>query len=825
MIRFRLSLMIILSCFSLFLAGCKSDEEKAEQFYQSGLALYEEGDRERALLELRNVFKYNGFHKEARQTYANILKDLGRQREAYSQYLRLIEQYPDTVDVRVTLAELAIMGNDWEEAERHGAAAQNLAPDRADVKAVGLALSYRDASLARDADARAKVADTAAQLLEQMRADNMPYNAALVRIVVDNFVRSETPSDALPTLNTALESEPDAHDLNLLKAQLLAAGGDIAGTGAQLRKMVEIFPEDLDIQKSLMNWYLAQNDLDGAEAYLREMAGDDATGPTEKHVTVMQFLQAVRGRPAAREELTRLIAANADTKNERFYRSMQALMDFEEGQTESAIADMRTILNGAEAGEQVLNMKAMLAQMLVQEGDADAADALVTEILAEDSSNVVALKMRASRMIDQDRSGEAIINLRAALSQAPRDAEILTLMALAHERDGDMDLVGERLALAVEVTNSAAPEAMRYARFLASQGRDPVAVNVLEDARRGASTNVELLVLLAEFHLKARDWSQAQSIVQALGKIDTPQAQKVATELQVSVLQGQNRAEESLTLLEGKMGEDTDATDAEIARATGLIVQTQIRSGKTDAARAALDQALADHPDNIDLQLLDANLNALMGEVGSAERGYRDLMKRFPDSELPVRLLFNMLESTGRQDEADKVLDAALETSPDQSNLLFMKAGRLEKMNDIDGAITIYERLYTLYSSNMLVANNFASMLANYRDDDESLARAATIARRLRGTQAPAFQDTYGWIAYRRGNLEEALKYLEPAAAALVEDPLVQYHLGMTYAALSRTEDARKALTEALKLADGSALAQFETARKTLAELETKAAP
>ena len=84
----------------------------------------------------------------------------------------------------------------------------------------------------------------------------------------------------------------------------------------------------------------------------------------------------------------------------------------------------------------------------------------------------------------------------------------------------------------------------------------------------------------------------------------------------------------------------------------------------------------------------------------------------------------------------------------------------------------------------------------------------------------PAFQDTYGWIAYRRGDLTEALANLEPAAAGLPNDPLVQFHLGMTYAALKRPEDAAAgAAPRAGKLAGDSPLPQFQTARDTLTTL------
>ena len=89
----------------------------------------------------------------------------------------------------------------------------------------------------------------------------------------------------------------------------------------------------------------------------------------------------------------------------------------------------------------------------------------------------------------------------------------------------------------------------------------------------------------------------------------------------------------------------------------------------------------------------------------------------------------------------------------------------------------------------MIVANNLASLITTYRDDAESLERAWSIARRLRGSDVPAFQDTYGWIALRRGDIEDALAPLEPAAASLSNDPLVQFHLAVAYAEAGRKGD------------------------------------
>ncbi len=160
-----------------------------------------------------------------------------------------------------------------------------------------------------------------------------------------------------------------------------------------------------------------------------------------------------------------------------------------------------------------------------------------------------------------------------------------------------------------------------------------------------------------------------------------------------------------------------------------------------------------------------------------AEALFRALIAEDPTAPLPARLLYGLLRSDGRAEEATEVLKAALAAQPDAAELRWIEAGELEQAGDIDGAIAVYEAMYAKDSGNVIIANNLASLITTHRDDPDSLARATAIVRRLKDTDVPAFQDTYGWIAHRNGNHEEALAYLEPAAAGLPNDPVVQFHL------------------------------------------------
>lgn len=94
---------------TLLLAACESSEERAEEFYQTGMELLEAGDLERAVVSFRNVFNFDGEHFEARKELADALIELGNSSEAYSQYLRLAEQYPDNALVRQQLTYMALL--------------------------------------------------------------------------------------------------------------------------------------------------------------------------------------------------------------------------------------------------------------------------------------------------------------------------------------------------------------------------------------------------------------------------------------------------------------------------------------------------------------------------------------------------------------------------------------------------------------------------------------------------------------------------------------------------------------------------------------------
>ncbi|WP_209425313.1 tetratricopeptide repeat protein [Pararhodobacter sp. SW119] len=806
----RLILPLVLAA-TVSLAACENSERRAERHFESGVALLESGEVSQALLELRNAVRLKDDFPEARVLIARTLRERGEAGAAFAEYQRLVDQHPDSLEGRLALGELAFESANWEAAERHGRAALELAPDDRVAQLIGAALDYRDASIASDANAAGEAVATVRAHLDEVSEENL----TAWRIVIDHTANTSDRGALLSTLNAAIEARPDIYDFHRMRLGILAELEREADIPGALRAMLAQFPEREEPRGIMVAWYMQQGDLAAAEAFLRELTGAPDAGASEKLV-VVEFLRLTSGDDAALEELDQLIAAEPDaTADLATYRALRASIRFERGERDTALSEMQSLLEETEADERTNNLRLVYAQMLLATDAEDQARTQVDRILEDDASHVEALKLRATWLIEADRPGEALAALRTAQGAAPRDPQLMMLMGQAHERGGERDLAGERYALAAEFSGNAAREALNYARYLFEADRIDSAESVLSSALNVSPQSLPLMRAMAEVQMRRNDWDRVTRLVWQMRALDTDAGNTAANEVEAELLLRQGRTQDTITFLEGMV------RDGAGVGAVAQLARTQVMQGEPEGARRLIEEQLAAEPGNPALRFLRAGLYLLEDDTEEAEQIYRDLVAEYPGAEPPLRVLYSLLQMQGRDDEAEAVIDAALDAAPGAPMPRVLRASELERRGDIDGAIAIYEELYAADTNNLILANNLASLISAHRDDEESLNRATAIAQRLRGIDIPAFQDTYGWIQYRRGNYAEALEYLEPAAAGLPDDPLVQYHLGMTYLALERSQEAQETLERALTIAgEDNLLPQFRRAREVLQSLD-----
>lgn len=769
----------------LALAACDSAEVKAAKHFAAAKDYVAKGDIPRALVELRNAVQADEKLTDARLLFADLLMQKNRNRDAFGQYRYIVENDPSNVPATRAMAIIAFDSLAWDDAKKYVDSGLALAPQDPDLLAIKAGIDYREAGLARNTDEMERAAVKAGQLIGQD-----PSLIRARRVVLADLLQRGDLKGALAAVDAGLEITPRDRDLNNVRLVVIGRLGDKVKIEEQITKMVSLYPNDEEVGRLLVEFYLSVGRVDEAETWLRGRIKPDSEDSGPRKV-LLRFLAQVRSEAAMRDELAKILAENPLPKDvaadEKDFRALKAGVDYTLGDRDKAMSSLEDMLKVAEPSAEIDDIKVRLARMRIGVGNMVGARALVEEVLAHDPGQTEAIKIKSGWLIDEDNTQEAIRSLRDGLSDAPDDPQLMTLLARAYQREGRPQLMADMLARAVEVSRQAPEESLRYATYLVQQDQNSSAEAVVIDALRRRPNSFELLALLAQIHLAMKDWPRADQDIEAIrSRFNTDQARAVADELQARVLQGQGRTDDLSEFLSGLAGDSANELAPRIA-----VIRNTVRSGRIDQALSEAQALLSEHPDSPDAQMLVAQIQIAAGQGDAALDQMKAMVAANPTVEEGWTALYSQQLRTGDVAGAGATLDEALKVLPDSISLQIAKAGELERAGDIEAAITVYDKLYTQDSSNMIVANNLASLMASTREDQASLDRAWTVARRLNGTKVPAFQDTYGWLAFRRGDLTAALSALEPAAKGLPGDPSVAYHLARTYAALTRKDEAR----------------------------------
>ncbi|MEM1344846.1 MAG: tetratricopeptide repeat protein, partial [Pseudomonadota bacterium] len=461
-----------------------------------------------------------------------------------------------------------------------------------------------------------------------------------------------------------------------------------------------------------------------------------------------------------------------------------------------------------------------LARFLMERGEMDGARELVETVVTRDPTNGEAYTLRGRLLIIDQDYDTAVTELRRAIKESPDNVEALITLSTALNFNGNRSLAGERLGDAVEASDFAPRPSLLYADYLAQEGRLDLAGNLLADSHQRNPNARQVLVALARIKLAEGDYVAAEEAGEKLRALDDGDG-RAANQIVAAALTGQERFDETLALLGTEATELENVTRSQIA---GLIT-AYVRSGRNDEARTFLATALEQYPGNPELLRLRGRLDEVEGNIEDAEASYLAALETNSGYVPVYDALSKLMIRQGRDADAEELLVNGIENSAGNTDALrFSLAALLERRGAFSDAVYQYRLLLQRQPTSDVIANNLASIIADNDPSEEDIETAYNVAKRLRTSEIPHFQDTYGWLMHLRGDHAGALGALERAVEQLPDNPIVQYHYGAVLAALEQYERAREALDKAVELGGESALPQIERARALLAELPAESA-
>jgi len=242
--------------------------------------------------------------------------------------------------------------------------------------------------------------------------------------------------------------------------------------------------------------------------------------------------------------------------------------------------------------------------------------------------------------------------------------------------------------------------------------------------------------------------------------------------------------------------DDDTPTTAGAALTQAWLLLAQAAEQQRDFAAAERWLARIDNPQRaLEVQARRASLLAKQGKMAEA----RQLIRKVPeqtaaDARAKYVAEAELLREAKQWSEAEKVLAQANKTYPDDTDLLYEQAMAEEKLNRVDEMERLLRRVIELKPNHHHAYNALGYSLAERKI---RLPEARTLIQKALELSPgePFITDSLGWVEYRLGNREEAIRLLRGAYQAR-PDPEIAAHLGEVLWSAGQTEEARRVWRE-----------------------------
>lgn len=465
-----------------------------------------------------------------------------------------------------------------------------------------------------------------------------------------------------------------------------------------------------------------------------------------------------------------------------------------------------------------LDLMLHLAEVAANNGDAARSLELADRVLERAKGNARALWLRGAALVNLGRAAEALAPLEAAGRADSTSVEYVRTLARVAEMQDRIPLVASAWERATRLDDEDAESWFQLASAAARLGRFEQAERALE---RSAELNpVRPGTLFLRGWIRESTGRTDEAIGLYRHHLEIHPSDHATRRRLVVLLTGEGRHREAnreARLLAAAQPGDPAAllAEAETAFASGdapageralarlralapgdpeLVLRSAAALARHDRKREAIEVAdtwARARPADPRGLALAARARALAGSLDSAAVYARRAVDASPDSLDPRRLLARIHQDAKRWPEAVAAWREARALAPRDPLLMLDHGFCLEQSGDVDGAIDLGRGALEV-APDLPGALNFLGYLL--ADNGRELPEALDLIRRAveQDPHNGAYVDSYGWVLYRLGRLEEARVQLEAALALTGGDPVIHEHLGDVYRDLRMTERARE---------------------------------
>ncbi len=739
-------------------ASCSRDPKAVKaRAVESGDRYVAAGKTAEAIVEYRNAIQADPRDGELRLKLADLYSKTGNLALAAGEFVGAADILLDRPDVQVKAGNLLLLGGRFDDAK---------------VRAEkGLAVAPRDVeSQILLANALAGLKDLSAAVAEIEEAIRLQPDRSATYANLGVFELNRGHNDAAERAFTkATELDPRSAPALLALANFYWVTGRPKNVEAALLRAVTIQPDNLLVLRAMAGFAMTQNKPADAEQHLKKIL--DISKSPEAAVALADFYISRKNEASARDLLQPLTAS-----------------------TSARTGSMASV---------------RLAALDHAAGRRDDAYRRLDQVLATNSTDLQALLVKSTMLLDEGRRDEALAPAeRAVETHADSTAAFFTLgrvQAARNQTDAAIAAFKEALRLNPRATGAQ----IALARLHLATGHSAESVSFAEDAIRSDPGNADARLALARGLIARGDLARAET---ELGRLTAAYPRSAAVKVQNGVLLARRN---NLTAARAAF-EQALKLEPESAEALGGLVALDLGAKQPAAARDRVSERIKSPEASTAVLMLGARTYASTGDGQTAEQLLRRVLQK-DASYLPAYAALGQLYvRQGRLDAALSEFDAMAERDPKPVAALTLAGIILEAQGKTQEARARFERVLQINPSAPVAANNLAWIYVESGANlDLALQLAQTAQRGL--PESPEVSNTLGLIYYKKNLLSLAIPALKASADRDPNNALYLHHLGLAYAKNGDNARARDALERALRLKpdfDGA-----QEARSVLASL------
>lgn len=777
-IKNLLSAALIVSTAAL--TGCGGEERQAE-YLARAQSFYQEGNLDKARVEVKNVLQINPNNADARY-YLGLISEADKDyRGAFQNYNAAIENDPQHVSALNKVTEFYMASKDIDNALEKANVVLAIDSKNADALA-NLAIIYATQEKPDEAKLKAQ---------EALSID--PGHVQATSVLAALYAK-DNPDLAMDVITRGIANQSKNESLKVLKLRLLISQKKADEAVALYKELIAEYPDKLFYTAQLVNFYLQDEALtesvrkDRAEKLLVDLVAEKPD-EEEPKLWLAEFVLKSRGLESGKELLKKFVSESPKLEKSR---DLLAGLYVDAKEYDAAKSLFQPLIDEDPTGVRAITARNKLVTIALRQDERDVADMLLAEIFALDAENSSALLTRARLNLIDGNSEDAIPDLRIVLKNDPESKEALALLARAYEVNGSADLALDSYQRLLALQPDNVNAMVGAAKIKIAKNQNEEALKLMEAAAKVNAANPEVGQLLSDLYSRDQRWDDALSASAQL--IENENTKALGHYLQGRIYLRNKDYDSALKSLKTSLELEPTAIET-----LGAISAAYSALEQMEKALEFVKDHLAKYPGQVHARELLAELYARTRDTDKAIEICQSIIREYPDRVSTYTLLARLYAATGSVDKLESMYLSAISKNPQQSILRAALAEVYQATGKSDKAIEQYEQTLKITPKSLVARNNLASLLLDRDDKPATIQRVAELTGELAATENPAFLDTAGWAQYKLGNYAQAVSLLGAAVERGGKGAVYQYHLGMAYFKSNLLQQAKEHLSLALK--------------------------